>query len=259
MHRPYATGSMRRWLALALATALLGTPARAIVLVDRALDDPEAQGWHGEASFTLSGLRGNSARDTTHLEGLLGYAHGTHAEFLIGELVRGRSRGVLDQDRAFVHLRHRTRLGPAWAWEAFAQQERDPFARIRRRRLAGGGLVRTLWHPDDAGRADLGVGAFAEEERTTARRTSRLWRANLYLRLRLEAGAGWQARAILYWQPRPDRTADARALGKAELRWKPDAGPWHLKLAGSWRYDARPPAGAKRTDARYRLMLGASF
>ena len=81
---------------------------------------------------------------------------------------------------------------------------------------------------------------------------------NIYLRLRHHLDA-WHLRAVFYWQPRPDRMQDARGLGKFELGFAPASTRWHLKLAGSWRYDARPPIGAKRTDWSYRMLFGVSF
>lgn len=236
---------------------VVGMPAHAIVLVDRALDDPEAEGWSGEGAWALSGLRGNTQRDALHAEGMVRLAHGAHAEFLLGEITRSRSRGRLDQDRLFVHVRHRTRLGDHWAWEAFLQQERDPFARIARRRLAGGGIVWTPWRAEHA-RLDWGIGALAEEERTTGARTTRLLRANLYVRLRAEMEDGLAVRGILYWQPRPDRLGDARGLARMEMRTQATEHV-DVRLSGHWRYDARPPQGARRADWSYRLMLGVSF
>jgi hypothetical protein len=63
-----------------------------------------------------------------------------HYAFLAGETHYGIEDGERFRDRTFGHLRYNYRLRSWLVAEAFTQLERDGFARLQLRTLAGGGL-----------------------------------------------------------------------------------------------------------------------
>jgi len=257
---------MRRFLIFAIVPALLAFPASAlaIVNVEQAIIGPSEDGFHNRAEVAVDGSSGNTVKTTARAELLSQWQHGRHAEFLWGQYAYGKSSGVVDTNRYFVHLRHRTMVGERWGVEVFGQIGRDPFARMSLRTLLGGGVRWTLMEKANKAAVYFGLGAFHEHEKlspkagTTDALDSRLWRGNSYLVLKGQLNDHVRLYNTTYYQPAFRDMADYRileqfsvAVGLAENL--------DLKLSLDVVHDSKPPQGVRKTDVRYSTGLAVDF
>jgi len=70
----------------------------------------------------------------------LDYRRARHYAFLVGDVRYGTKGGEPFRDRTFGHLRYNYRIRPWLVGETFTQLERNGFARLQLRVLAGSGL-----------------------------------------------------------------------------------------------------------------------
>ncbi|RME81855.1 MAG: DUF481 domain-containing protein, partial [Zetaproteobacteria bacterium] len=239
--------------ALGLAAAL---PAWAIVNTADAIVDPESEGASRRLALSLSGMEGNTKRQTVNAA--FAWIEASDPDFLYASvrIAEGQSRGQTDLRRRFAHLRYRKTLDERWAPEAFAQVERDPFARLAERWLMGGGLRWTAAASANA-RAYLGLGMFYEAERYAPGQgptRAHAWRLNLYAVARTQFGHDAQADFVGFVQPALRDPADVRVLAIASLRTKATE-TLDLRLSATEKWDAKPPPGVLRSDLSYTAAL----
>jgi len=174
----------------------------------------------------------------------------------------GTSRGKVDSNKSFLHVRHRTDLNRQWAVEALAQVGRDPFSRLSRRTLLGGGLRFTALEKAGVAAVYLG-GGFYERERlsitaATNDTNSSLWRSSNYLVLKRRFNEQLRMNSITYYQPAFRQLKDYRLLEEVSAYVKV-MDNIDLKLSLDFTYDARPPQSVKSTDLRYSSGLEMRF
>lgn len=247
--------------AIALQLAL---PAHAIVNVEQAIIGQPAEGMHTTLDLLANGASGNNEKSSTRADVLNLWQHGQHTEFAQLQYAYGKSRGSVDTDRAFVHLRHRTSISPTWGGEAFAQVGRDPFARLAQRSLLGGGMRRVLFEDDTKSAGYLGLGAFHEQETLSSRLGtsdplhSNLWRANTYLVLKSQLNEQVRAYSTTYYQPALSGTTDFRVLEQASMLVKL-GGNLDLKVSLDIAFDSSPPQSVQKRDVLYSTGIEYSF
>jgi hypothetical protein len=256
---------LRFILPAALITCLgFPLPAHAIVSVGQAIIGPAKNGLHTNIELASSGVSGTTTSNTT-LGGLFSqWKHGKYTDILLLQYAYGESNGQINNNRSFVHLRHRMQVSDHWGVEAFAQAMRDPVTRMVARTLLGGGVYWTLLEQADKAGVYLGFGAFYEHEQlspkvgTTDPLNTRLWRNNTYLVLKRQLNDRFSVYSVTYYQPAIRNMADYRVLEQA-------AGTvslyknLHLKLSTSVYYDSRPPQGVKRTYVLYSTGITMDF
>lgn len=257
---------MQRILVTAWLLGLLAFPAsaQAIVNVEQAIIGPSEDGFHNRAEVAVDGASGNTVKTSAKAELLSQWQHGPHAEFLWAQYAYGKSSGVVDTNRYFVHLRHRTMVGEQWGIEAFGQVGRDPFARMSLRTLVGGGVRWTLL--ESAGKAGVyfGLGGFFEHEKLSPKAgtsdplDSRLWRGNSYLVLKRQLNDQIRLYNTTYYQPAFKEMADYRLLEQFSVAVG-IAKNLDLKLSLDVVHDSKPPQGVKKTDVRYSTGLAVDF
>ncbi len=237
--------------------------AQAIVNVDEAIIDPQQEGFQQLVHLSIDGARGNTNKNNIKGDALSQWRHGHHTEFLLFQFSYGKSNGNIDTNRVYVHARHRTQLDPRWAIEAFAQIGRDPFSRLKRRTLLGGGTRLTVLEELDVRAVYVGLGAFHEREQlnplvgaTTLH--SNLWRGSSYFLLNYRINEQLRFSSITYYQPAFRDMADYRLLEQASLniRMTEDL---DLRLALDYSFDARPPQAVKSEDVSYSTGLEYRF
>jgi len=96
----------------ALCTLCISSTAQAIVNVEQAIIGQPMQGIHTTLDFLVNGAAGNADKSSSKADLLSLWQHETHTEFLQLQYAYGKSRGQVDTDRAFAHLRHRTAITP---------------------------------------------------------------------------------------------------------------------------------------------------
>ncbi len=237
--------------------------ANAIVNVEAVQTGAPRRGWTGNVAASLGGTAGNSNTFRARVDTRLQYHRRRHTDFVVLSYDYGKSRGRTNNNRRFLHLRHRLRLTTAWAVEAFGQAEQNEFARLSFRGLAGGGLRRTLAQSPLVA-AHLGLGAMFEREllkqavdTSDALRQSR-GRINSYLNIRAHLNAHTLFSGTAFFQPALTDPGDFRLLAEAELHVRMTAGI-HLRLDLEVQHDNRPPQRVKKTDVIYTTGIEIPF
>jgi putative salt-induced outer membrane protein YdiY len=247
-----------------LACLLFPVSASAIVIVEGAIIGPAKEGVSTHAEVAVDGSSGNTVKNTTKASLLSQWKHGDHTEYLTGQYAYGKSSGVVDTNRFFAHLRHRTDITRQWGVEAFAQVGRDPFARMEQRTLFGGGVRWVLLEKEAHSAIYLGLGAFYEHEKLSARAgttdalDSKLGRANAYLILKRQLNERVRAYSTTYYQPAFRDTGDYRLLEQLAVAVNLYEN-LDLKLSLDINHDSRPPQSVKPTDVRYSTGLAIDF
>ena len=247
--------------ALALATSF---PVNAIVNVEQSIIGQPEEGVHTTLDILANGASGNTVNRSTRAGLLSLWQHSEHTEYLQLQYAYGKSGGLVDTNRAFAHLRHRTAITPVWAVEGFLQTGRDTFARLAKRLLLGGGVRRVLFEQGGKSAGYLGLGAFREHETlnsqsgTTDALSTKLWRANTYLVLKYQINEQVRLLNTAYYQPALNETHDYRTLDQASLLVKMGQN-LDLKLSLDISFDSKPPQGVRKKDLFYSTGLEFSF
>ncbi len=255
--------SMLIFPCLLLLSLIAPLPAFAIVNVEKAIIGSEADGVSHVANVAVNGASGNTEKSSIKADLLSQWKHEQHTEFLMLRYNYGTSRGKVDSNKSFLHVRHRTDLNRQWAVEALAQVGRDPFSRLSRRTLLGGGLRFTAMEQAGVAAVYVGVGGFYERERlrvtaATNDTNSSLWRSSNYLVLKRRFNEQLRMNSTTYYQPAFGQLKDYRLLEEMSAYVKV-MDNIDLKLSLDFTYDARPPQTVKSTDLRYSSGLEMRF
>lgn len=221
---------------------------------DMAIAEPEA-GVSGQMDASVNGASGNS--NTVQFQGgaRIQWQHGPYTDIGMASYSFGKSQGKSNANSGFAHLRHRLRLSRQWGVEAFVQAQKDEFARLLFRGLAGGGL---RWRMGESERAAayIGAGAMYEHERykaqigTTDALSANTVRGNFYMVFKYQLNAQARFLSTTYYQPRVSQFSDFRLLEDAALNVKL-FDPVDLKLSLQVQHDSRPPQSVKQTSLIY--------
>lgn len=185
-----------------------------------------------------------------------------HSAFLVTQLRYGVKDNESFRDRTFGHLRYNYRLLPSLVAEGFTQLERDGFARLRLRVLAGGGL-RIQYLNTETLKIFQGTTPMYEHEVldagaddvATALSTLR-WSNYLNVRLRLTEAT--RLMGTVYVQPRMDAVEDVRVLHQSTLAVQVTEHV-NLTIEVDLRYDSRPPTEIEDLDLTLRNGVEVSF
>lgn len=186
-----------------------------------------------------------------------------HYTFATGQLRYGTQDGDPFRDRVFGHVRYNYRLLPWLVTETFTQLQRDRFARLQLRVLAGGG-VRIRYFNRDAVKLFQGTTPMYEYEnldrvpldRHPATVSTARWSNYVNLRLRLSEETRFTA--TVYVQPRVDEWSDVRVLNQAALTVHLTEAV-HLTTEFRLNYDSRPPAEVESLDLALQNGIEVSF
>ncbi len=253
-----------RILLSVLSFLTVSAPAHAIVNLERAIIGPTADGMHTRLDLLFSGNSGNTENNRSKVDLLTLLQHDMHTDFLQMQYNYGTSMGQVDTDNAFAHYRHRYQVTPLYGIEAFGQISRDPFARLTRRTLWGGGARWVLFEEEQKTASYLGLGTFHEqEERTEVTGTTDVtsfetWRANVYLVLKYQFSDQVRLVNNLYYQPALTDGSNFRLLEQGSLMVKLDD-HLDLKLSLEMSYDSIPPQTVLPRDTYYSTGLSFSF
>jgi len=258
---------MKQWLFpgfVMMSLLFFPVAARAIVNVEAVHVGAPIEGFSGTATVSAGGASGNSNRFRGRADARLQWHTGKHTDFAVFSYDYGRSRGRTYTNREFAHLRHRFQFTSAWALEGFVQAERDEFARLSLRGLAGGGLRRTLLEKDAVAAVYLGLGAMYEREilrrdfRTTDPRSESIGRFNTYISMQTQLNTQTRFSSTTFYQPAMADVTDFRLLEEAALHVRLTKGV-ELRLNIEMRYDNRSPQTVKKTDISYTTGITMSF
>lgn len=248
-----------------LIVALLAPPADAIVNTEDIRVEEPPPGFSGKFSLAVSGQSGNTDKSSVSVGGRLQWVERPRTDFIVFNYDSGKTDGVRDTNRRFVHARHILQQTPRRAWEAFAQAEENEFTRLSFRGLLGGGLRWELYRSPGGDLAlTAGSGAFYSREELAARPGTTdagidsLVRGNFYLVVKYRLNERVQFGSTTYYQPATSDPGDFRALEQAELIVNL-ARQLDLKISLELTHDSRPPQLIEKTDTLYRTGIEYRF
>lgn len=254
------------WRVGALVVLLLLTsPAAAIVNTeDTRVKEPEA-GFSGQFSLAVAGQSGNTEKSSTSLGGRLQWHYRPLTDFIVINHDSGKTGGVRDTNRSFVHARHIHELTPKLAWETFGQAEENEFTRLSFRGLLGGGVRREAFRSDDGKLVSTaGLGGFISREEldplagTTDAGVDTLVRGNFYFVVKYQLNETVRLASTTYYQPATSDFRDYRALEQATLHVNLTR-RLDLKISLDVAHDNRPPQLIEKTDTTYRTGIEFQF
>ncbi len=239
-------------------------PAEAIINVEDAAIGGSPEGVHGRVDMSVSGNSGNSDKFGVQAGALLQRQRGRHVSIGMVSYAYGRSQGRSYANRGFFHARHRLRLSGAWSVEEFGQVEKDDFARLSLRALAGGGMRWRMAYVPERRVIYLGFGAMFEHERlrfrsgTSDARLSDVVRGNAYMVFKSRMNAHTRLISTTYIQPDLASPKDVRLLEQASLDVRL-TGELDVRLSLVLQHDSRPPQRVRKTDIIYASGLTYHF
>ena len=248
----------------ALLAASYSLSANAIVNVEDMRVGPAQPGISGNLDLSISGKRGNTEKDEYGVDGRIQNNRDKVTDFVVASYDYGEVSDVTNTDKSFIHGRHVVQYQPLRAWEAFAQAEKNEFARLSFRGLLGAGLRFTLIEKPEQLGLYLGAGAFWSRETLDERvglsdhGTESFGRANLYLVYKHKLNSQLSLVSTTYYQPRLSDAGDFRALEQAGLAVKMTDN-LSLKLSLDLAHDSRPPQSVDKTDTSYNTSLSYRF
>ncbi|MFP4227498.1 MAG: DUF481 domain-containing protein [Salinivenus sp.] len=243
--------------------AFLALPAAAIGQVNtermRALD---VEGVRTTVGSDVALQAGNADLFEIGANGRVDVRQLPHSAFFVTQLRYGIKDDEPFRDRTFGHLRYNYHLRPSLVAEGFTQLERDGFARLRLRVLAGGGL-RVQYLNTETLKIFQGTTPMYEREVLEAgadagATASSTVRWSNYLNVRLRLTENTHLMGTVYVQPRLDAFDDVRLLHQSTLAVQVTD---HVRLTTDLdlRYDSRPPAEIEDFDLTLRNGLEVSF
>ena len=246
------------WLLLLLL--LVPSHAWAIINIEDLDLTLNEDGQKGRIGVAVKGASGNTDKIGADADGRFILRRGPHLNMLIGSISYGKSNGRKDTNKAFVHGRHRHFLNERWSLEAFAQAQKDEFARLKLRTLFGAGVRKSYqW---EKSRLHVGLGSFYEREKlkpgAAAVLSSSIWRGNAYMAWHYAFDERVRLQNTLYYQPAWKDFGDNRLSDAASLRIAINESV-DLRISLDVARDSKPPTGVKSTDISYSTGLEFRF
>jgi putative salt-induced outer membrane protein YdiY len=250
----------RLWIGLLLFVLPLSAIAQVNTERMRALD---VEGMRTSLGGDVAVQSGNVDLFEIGVNTRVDYRHARHYAFLAGEVRYGTKDNAPFRDRTFGHLRYNYRLTPRLVAEAFTQLERDGFARLQLRTLAGIGL-RVQYLNTETVKVFQGTTPMYEHENlelndlTAHDAVTSTVRWSNYLNVRLRFTKTTHLITTVYVQPRVDSFADVRVLQQAILAVDVTE---HVRFTTEFNlnYDSRPPADVEDLNVALQNGLQVSF
>lgn len=223
-----------------------------------------SEGLHITFDLLADGASGNTRKSSTRVDMLNLWQHDGDTEFLQTQYAYGKSNGLVDTDSAFALLLHRSEITQTMGAEVFTQIGRNPFARLTKRTLLGGGARWILFERTNKSAGYLGLGAFHERETLTSipgandELDRSLWRLSTYLILKRQINENVRVSNTTYYQPSFKDRSDYRILEQASVLVKL-ASNLNLKVSLEVSFDSKPPQTVRQRDMTYSTGLKFSF
>jgi putative salt-induced outer membrane protein YdiY len=248
-------------IVVAILIGPAAAPAEAqIVNTLRRWSDAEP-GWDGDVEARFAVASGN----TEYLE----FAGGASVQFVTerDHRVRGfsnvsvrRANGEKVAESFVAHLRHNYRLTPVFSTLVFLQHSSDPFRRIERRTLAGGGTRIDLVR-EESWEGSIGLSAMYEGEKLTddpGGEVEREFRGSFFASAIGNVTETLRVDLSAFYQPLFSDWGDDRVFLASSLRVDV-VGELDLIVHFDLTHESRPPADVEPTDIRFSTGLVFDF
>lgn len=172
----------------------------------------------------------------------------------------GKSSGVVNTQRSFLHYRMGFLHTEFRATEFFAQIESDKFKDLNLRSLGGVGERFSIFQTDKL-KNNLGLGAFYSEEIIESggqKTTFHQGRFNFYYSLAYKIDEVSTFENVVYFQPVVDYLSDYRIYFDSSLSFKIYE-DFQFQMGYQLSHDSIPPEGIKKQDHVYRTKFILSF
>lgn len=244
---------LRTVFSITLLTLLL--PAQAIVNVEDLHLKQSDKPFIAKLNLDVSGASGNTDKFNAKAGLRLEWFKDNYNRFLTLDHNYGESRNVQDTEATYIHLRHIQHHDDKLSYEAFAQLERNEFARLSLRSLLGGGIRYQLIDIKDTTTAYLGLSLFYAKEdlidsATTTDSDSTDWWGNTYFIIKHAVSEQVQVQSTTYVQPNLSGGSDFRMIEQASLNFLINE-QMSLKLKLNIKHDSEPPQNVRKTDTTY--------
>lgn len=243
-----------------IALALTVQVASAQIVNVAKLDAKKEQGLH-----TSIELKNRTTSGNTQVKS---FAAKTNFEYLVDRhwwllLVDRHYESVADKlalDRSMQHLRYRYLLSPKLEVENFLQNARDPFKRVKSRKLIGLG---PRFKPFSEYEWFVGIAAMHESESVDAggeqkQYQTQQWRSSMYTSIHLKVNEKLSLDGSAYLQPSGISTNDYRMISETGLNVELIKHlSWRLSFQTS--YDSKPADMVRKFDQKFEQSLAIRF
>ncbi len=253
----------RPWIYCLVACLLSVSPAALGQVNTERMRTFDAEGFKTTLGTNLSLQSGNVDLFEIGVTPRVDYRQAQHYAFFAGEFRYGTKGDQPFRDRTFGHLRYNYHVLPWLVGETFTQVQRDGFARLQLRALAGGGL-RVQYLDTKTIKIFQGTTPMYEYENLAGSSVrghpveASTVRWSNYLNVRLRFTDNTHLITTAYVQPRFDAFDDVRVLHQATLVVSITE---HVRLMAEYNlnYDSRPPANVEDLNLSLSNGLQVSF
>ncbi|NRA63956.1 MAG: DUF481 domain-containing protein [Pseudobacteriovorax sp.] len=193
-----------------------------------------------------------------------GYILDQNSFLWLATIEEEKSLGVVTSESSLLHLRHRYAFTDWLDSEMFVQQARNPFNRLKRRRLAGVGTRFSLQKAAETGlslyfglalmREHEVLESAGEDAETTTDDGIYETRASSYLFLTYDWGEGRTFNQTVYYQPLADYAKNFRSISQTSITL-PLTKTISFELSYQFSRDSYPPEGVEPTDSQFKNSI----
>lgn len=244
---------------------LLTRPALAIVNIEDMRVKEPIPGFSGQIAAAIVGQSGNTDKAAASVGTRLQWHEKPVTRFIVFNYDYGKTAGVKDTNKGFLHARQIREITDRRAWEGFAQVENNEFTRLSSRGLLGASLRLVAFKSgDDRSALITGMGGFYSREKldvragTTDAGVDTLLRGNFYVVVKYQMNETVRMISTTYYQPATSDSRDYRALEQASLSVVL-TDRLNLTLSLEVAHDNRPPQLIGKTDVTYRTGIEYQF
>jgi len=242
-----------------LFVLMLSFSASAIVNIDRISVNDQLEPVQGEISLDLSGASGNTDTQSTSLDSRVQW-NSQSTQFVVFKYEFGKSSGIKNTDKTFLHYRYISNSKDVTTWESFLQIQDDEFKLLKLRTLVGAGYRFKLITKSKNRQVRLGVGLFysKEEQEDILKTTDELIRANIYFTYNSKINNNVSFLTTTYFQPDINRSSDYRALEQLSLEFGLSKDLLYF-VSVDLSYDNEPFNGLEKEDISYKSGITYRF
>lgn len=239
--------------------------ALAIVNIEDMRVKEPAPGFSGQVAAAVVGQSGNTDKAAASVGTRLQWHEKPVTNFIVFNYDYGKTAGVKDTNKGFMHARRIRDITDRRAWEVFVQAENNEFTRLSSRGLLGASLRLVAFKSGDDRLALItGLGGFYSRERLDARAgttdagVDTLLRGNFYVVMKYQLNDTVSLGSATYYQPATSDLQDFLALEQGSLHVKL-TDRLNLTLSLEVAHDSRPPQLIGETDVTYRTGIEYQF
>jgi len=239
---------------------VLSTTANAITNIEKQRIKNQEHGLQGAALANIKTNRGRSLKNHISAEGQIHYLmeNSRWLNWISGE--QGEVNDVTTDESRFIHSRYIMNTSNTWQPEIFGQWQKDSFAALNHRALAGAGFrIALTKQSHKTVQWSQGLGAFHEwlNEANEEQENTRL---NLYNHLIYQPNGKdkFSLSSTIYYQPNIEDNEDYQAIWQWQFN-QPISKRFSIIFSWKSEWDSRPPTGISKSNHASATRIKFSF